>query len=255
MGIEKRISKKLHKKFIMGELIFHINKGDTIIDIGACTGDMSLYYSWKVGDTGKVIAIEPEKRNWANVRINCKDIPNITVLRKGLYKDIRDKELYISYDASHHSIYSDFDWNVEKKSIIDKQLIKLITLDSLVETRHLDRVDYIPMNVEGAAYDILLGADHTLKKFKPKIYVAPHDVGGVSTRNKILELLERYNYHIHNWKGIIYASQNPNDFDNKVYNKCGICGDNIDEWESARFDGVCDNCYANFITKWFSKIL
>jgi FkbM family methyltransferase len=60
------------------------------------------------------------------------------------------------------------------------QSCPVITLDHYLEKNHLDRLDYINMDVEAHELRVIEGARETLKKFKPKVIVEVHHHFGVS---------------------------------------------------------------------------
>lgn len=66
-----------------------VRDGDTVIDGGANIGFFTIYLSQLVGETGKVIAIEPGENNlWkleANVRLN--HLKNVQIVRKPLWRN------------------------------------------------------------------------------------------------------------------------------------------------------------------------
>lgn len=47
-------------------------------------------------------------------------------------------------------------------------------LDTIVEMLGLERVDFIKMDIEGAEVDALLGAEETIKRFKPKLAICTY---------------------------------------------------------------------------------
>lgn len=47
----------------------------------------------------------------------------------------------------------------------------MITLDRLVERERLEKVDYIKLDIEGAERRALLGMEHTIRYFRPKLAI------------------------------------------------------------------------------------
>jgi FkbM family methyltransferase len=259
IGIEKILeifTQKLNKKFIMGECFFHINSGDVILDIGACTGDMSLYYSWKVGDTGKVYAIEPDRT------INLKRIMYIAGKEKNIYpcncaisNKTDESILYLSRDNSHHSIRKDFLWGGEDSERREIK-VKTFTLDEFVDNIIKEpKIDAIFMNVEGSELDILEGGLKTLTNMSPRIYIAPHEVDGENLKEKIIWKLEEYKYSVKEFNGLIYATKHYGDFIPEDNHICHKCHKDINDFEDMRFDGTCYGCYSDFLQEWMQKIL
>lgn len=249
-NITSRLAKKLSKKFNMADMYFHISPGDTVIDIGACTGDMTYYYSWKVGDKGRVIAVEPSPIEMKRVEVVTHNLKNVTLIQNAIYKESGIQDFYLSSDPSHNSLYKNFDWLVEHEAITQKISIKAITMDDL--TKDLKTVNLITMNIEGAEYDALLGASRTLSELSPKLNIYVHDE---ADKDKIASILHQYNYNIRYKDSYLYASKNDNDF--KMYQtyKCDICNNYLCEFENARFDGVCKMCYLTFLKSWLDNCL
>lgn len=90
-----------HRK-ILAEIV---NTADIICDIGAYTGDHTLYLSNLVGDNGKVIAVEPDPRNFdllkKNIKINRKR--NIKALRVAVSNKNGEAILFMPLDTSTES--------------------------------------------------------------------------------------------------------------------------------------------------------
>ena len=252
----KRIMKKLYKKFIEGELYFHIKPGDIIFDVGACTGEMALYYSWRIGDNGKIYAVEPDRiNNLPHISNLIKDSKNIKLLKFALGKEDGEGELYLSTDNSHHSLYKDFDWNVEHQVPHNTLPIKIHKLDTVIDMLHLERLNILYMNVEGAELDVLFGAEKTLEKLSPRIHLAVHRVNNQSKLDDILKFFDDHGYKTRQYEDQIYASKNEIDFIPYDTRICDICGKKITIYECQRFDGVCVKCWWDFTQKWFETIL
>jgi hypothetical protein len=56
----------------------------------------------------------------------------------------------------------------------DKEIVKAVKIDTLVEQLGLERVDFIKMDIEGAEVDALLGAKETISQFKPKLAICTY---------------------------------------------------------------------------------
>jgi len=66
-----------------------IEEGFVVVDAGAYVGVFSMYASRKVGQRGRVIAFEPDPRNYrrlvANIKLN--GMKNVVCVPKGLWSD------------------------------------------------------------------------------------------------------------------------------------------------------------------------
>jgi FkbM family methyltransferase len=245
---------KLDKKFVMGENYISINPGDIVLDIGACTGDMTLYYSWKVGPEGRVYAIEPDRKiNLKRIMYLAKDSKNIYPCNCAITNNTGEAPLYLSVDTSHHSMREDFIWSDEPKERF-KLNVKTFTLDDFIEYAKIPKVDVIYMNVEGSELDILSGGLKTLSTFAPKLYIAPHELEGINLKTQLITKLEELGYKTIDYHNLIYASKNIDEFGRKETLKCFKCGNYITYHEENKLDGACLGCYTEFIHEWFKKI-
>ena len=144
---------------------FKLSSG-VFIDIGANIGKYSVKLGRELGSRGKVIAIEPEKRNFnilmRNIELNS--LKNVLAFKVACSNKNKEVNLYLrnyNLDNTGHSIKGSVGWPFEK--------VGCERLDSLVERLGLSRVDLIKIDVEGAEVEVLEGALKTLKKYKPNI--------------------------------------------------------------------------------------
>jgi FkbM family methyltransferase len=119
--------------------------GETVVDAGANIGVFTILAAKLVGERGRVIAIEPERKNLKNLRNNLKinGLKNVSVVPKGLWSRREKKKLYLN-DANPgaHTL-------VGKSSLGDAEEIEVDTLDNILEELGVTRVDFIKMDIEG----------------------------------------------------------------------------------------------------------
>jgi len=248
-------TQKITKIFTMGEVYFHPKPGDTVLDIGSCTGDMTLYYSWRVGDTGKVYSIEPDRKfNLKNILYLIKGINNVYLCNLAISNFTGETPLYLSVDSSHHTIKKDFLWSQEPDKRFELN-VKTYTLDDFVEYVKTPKVDFIYMNIEGSELDVLEKGEKTLLEMQPKIYIAPHEVAGENLKEKVMNKLQDYSYFVKEYNGAIYASPNHKDLEFIPSETCHKCGKSINEFEDHKYYGTCLGCYMEFLHQWMSRIL
>lgn len=169
--------------------VFDIRLGDIILDCGAFHGDMSLYFSKKVGRNGKIYSIEAHPDNVDVLKYNIKRyrLYNVDVIDKALSDKKKKIQFYISNYINSCSILSDFR-KVDKKKSIE---VESITIDSL----NLDKVDYIWMNIEGAELNALKGAQTTLRDNDCKILISTHKITeDYYITDDVIKILESYEY-------------------------------------------------------------
>ncbi|MNT11699.1 hypothetical protein D3C72_1465930 [compost metagenome] len=102
----------------------------------------------------------------------------------------------------------------ELKSSNEISQIKLITLDSL----NLPRVDFIKMDVEGMEVAALLGAEKTIQKFRPLLFV---ENDRAEQSEALLALLEKWSYKVETHHTSLF---NPYNFKGQPVNIYGNAG-------------------------------
>lgn len=135
-----------------------INKGDTVIDIGANIGYYTLMFAKLVGNDGKVFAFEPELSNYnlikKNVEIN--GYKNVVIEHKAVSNKNEKIKLYLSEDnKGAHTLVKD-----KTKNFLE---IDSVRLDDYFK-EYEGKVDFIKMDIEGAEMEALKGMSLTLVK-------------------------------------------------------------------------------------------
>ncbi len=132
-----------------------LKKGSTFLDIGANSGYYTIIASKLVGENGHVYAIEPDPKNIAllkeNILIN--DCRNVTVIEKAL--DIKSGFTHFNFEKFNRGESS-----ISLKK--GKTKVATISLDDLVQTLKVKKIDVINMDIEGAEIATLKGGMKTL---------------------------------------------------------------------------------------------
>ncbi|MBC7329533.1 FkbM family methyltransferase [bacterium] len=168
-----------------------VEEGDIVIDCGANIGVASLLFAKKAGKGGKVIAIEPEERNYEILERMANEnegrIAPILPLKVAVYKQDCSMQLLIKSSASH----SLSPYKREEKLSKGIQEVTALKIDTIIEETGLERVDFIKMDIEGAEVDALLGAEKTISQFKPKLAICSYH--RPTDPIEIREILLKYN--------------------------------------------------------------
>ena len=140
-----------------------IKKGDTVLDVGANIGLLTIPFSKMVGNNGKVFSYEPQSKIYyilcSNISLN--NLNNVEAFN-------------LAVGSSNESVYlPTIDYTKSNNfggiNLLDKGDIKVnqIKLDDL----SLDKLNMIKIDVEGMELNVLEGSKETLKKHRPIIYV------------------------------------------------------------------------------------
>lgn len=159
----------LKDQYQYSEVGFKVEKGDILIDAGACVGDSTFFFASRVGSSGKVFAFEMLPANlrvlYKNVSLNAEEFQNIKVFECPLAEE-SDKEFYIVENGPASCISEK-----APKDTSQAVVVKSMSIDSLVKEEKLDKVDMIKMDIEGAELSALKGAVDTIKSFRPKLAI------------------------------------------------------------------------------------
>ena len=147
-----------------------VKEGDIVIDAGAWIGDFSAYSAVK---NATCYAFEPTKETY-DLLCETKELNNtkgkIIPVRYGL-GDTNTSLNIVKYDdntMSNKIMQADHNNNDEG------DIIKVVTLDSFVETNGIEKVDFIKSDIEGFERNLLMGATNVMKKFAPKLAICTY---------------------------------------------------------------------------------
>ena len=151
----------------------------TVIDCGGNRGNWTREVRRRLGsDAGRWIIIEPAEDC---IRI-CKNLPNIEVIEAAAGEDQSTLTLYTdggtSGLASLHRRGDSF--AVDRKFTSSE--VAVLTIDSIVESRRLDRIDFLKMDIEGHELFALKGASRSLKDKKVRALSFEFGSGNVNSR-------------------------------------------------------------------------
>jgi len=132
----------------------YVTSGSIVVDVGANIGYHTVFASKRAK---KVVAFEPEPNNYALLKknIEANSCENVTAVNSGLSEAAGTANLHLcESNTGSHSMVSD------GKAVP----ISLTTLDDYL---HGERVDFIKMDIEGAEGLALKGMLKTLEKWRP----------------------------------------------------------------------------------------
>ena len=113
-----------------------ISPGDTVIDVGAHIGYVSMYFAHLVGKSGQVYAFEPGENNLAYARANLEPLAQVTLLEMGVGAVNATLPLYTDdLSGQNNSFLSDF---VALSGTADEQGVEIHVQQQDVEVVSLD---------------------------------------------------------------------------------------------------------------------
>jgi FkbM family methyltransferase len=144
-----------------------IQSGMTVIDVGANVGVYTFSAAQRVGETGRVFAVEPFS-GCVRCLQETSQINNLSwvTVCAGAASDRNDTLRLFLRSASELNRVVTNDEDMEDGEFEE---IACFTLDNLVEQEHLTQVDWLKIDAEGHELQVLMGSDRLLRKFAPKI--------------------------------------------------------------------------------------
>ncbi|WP_406684216.1 FkbM family methyltransferase [Seonamhaeicola sp. MEBiC1930] len=172
------------------EKYYKIKAGDVVLDAGAHHGGITVIYSQKVKQEGKVFSFEPDSRNLAvfnkNLDVNS-NYNNVEVIEKGLWNKEDTLEFFEAGNVGSSIFYE----GEQSKKVT----IQTTSIDNFLNEQNNDKLSFIKMDIEGAEIEALEGAVNSIKKFKPNFAIASyHIVNNVQTYFAVEEFFKSINY-------------------------------------------------------------
>jgi FkbM family methyltransferase len=142
----------------------YVRPGAVFLDLGAHVGYYSLIAAKLVGAGGKVIAVEPDPKNYARLcrNIELNGFSQIAAINKGI-SDSRDV-LRLYRDTTGNSGAHAF---VTGGTPIDTVDVEVDTIDNIVQDMGLNRVDFVKVDIQG--FEFRAFATSGVFRFKPTI--------------------------------------------------------------------------------------
>ena len=171
-----------------------IKPGDTVIDVGANVGQMTLEMAHLVGPSGCVIAIEPGPGNLRVLRrhIEGNGFSNRVIIEAAACADTPGTMKFLVHGDRPDAVGSGHHlWRGQDAAPPGAQVIEVpvLTLDELC-ARHAAEPQVMKMDVEGAELLALRGAGKILARFRPATRVGFHPFAFENPAAVATEILE-----------------------------------------------------------------
>lgn len=150
-----------------------VRPGDTILDIGAHLGLISLSCSKLAGQGGKVYSFEPSPTTYLQLK-------TILSLNPG-GASVHALQMAVGLQNAPISFYESDDEGSNSNSLVPKHDLKrkpvtvpCTSIDRFTEENNLEQIHIIKIDAEGVELDVLKGAEQVLRKYRPYLVVAIH---------------------------------------------------------------------------------
>jgi len=140
---------------VINYLLSSLNPGDTAFDVGASLGIHTVFMAERIGNSGRVVAFEPEEGSCqkllANVALN--KLTNVLALPVGLGEKHQSIPLYGG---------GEYCYNLWQKGQEIHQMGEIWPGDEIIQNKSLPLPNLVKIDVEGFEYFVLKGLRKTL---------------------------------------------------------------------------------------------
>jgi FkbM family methyltransferase len=189
----------MHHNRKEGDFLFFrdlLKNGDTVLDIGANIGAMSVHLSRKLPDS-LIYAFEPVPVNVKTLKriIKHYGLTNIKVMECAVGEKADKVEMVLPRQkrVRMHGLSHVVHESINEFNEGDRFEVPMISLDSLEELFTAKSVGGIKLDVENFEFFVLKGADTLIRKFRPIIYT---ELWENENRHHCFEWIKERNYDI-----------------------------------------------------------
>lgn len=143
-----------------------VKEGMIAFDVGANIGDYSIFLSQLVGDSGKVYSFEAASNTFKNLqeRLYQAECNNIRTFQNAVFSE--NTQIEFNEFPEDFSVWNSIGkpqmlnpyGSGEYVPIVKTEIVEAISLDSFCKENHIENIDYLKVDVEGAESDVFKGA-------------------------------------------------------------------------------------------------
>jgi FkbM family methyltransferase len=158
------VAYRLYKWLFEGSIVHRLSSllrpGDIAVDVGANVGFFTRAFAQAVGRGGRVIALEPEPRNFAALRRSVGRFGQVELLEAAAADFNGSAKLALNpANPADHRLAA------------DGICVKAVRLDDLMAERGWPEVALIKIDVQGAEPQVIAGACEVIERFRPALFI------------------------------------------------------------------------------------
>lgn len=180
------------------QIVRHCREGMTAYDCGAYIGYYTAIFASVVGPTGKVIALEPDPRNFKRVQrqIDLNGWKHVKVFQRALGAGHTTVEYFLSDVATATSHIEGCYRGPQVPSSSHNEMgrmvsLQCVNLDELIFEMGYPRPDFVKLDIEGAESIALQHCRRTAEEVRPLILIELHNPEGDQAA---ADFMTAYNY-------------------------------------------------------------
>jgi FkbM family methyltransferase len=167
-----------------------LREESVFVDVGANEGYFSVIASRIVGNTGRVIAVEPQHRllDVISENLALNGTVNVVLRNVALGNRIGQMLLHLAPDTNTGS--SGFFRST--KYTLPTQTVEVVTLDEFFHRENMASCDVMKMDIEGAEYDAIIGSPRTFETGRVKALILESHPSVLGEQGKNVEDIEHF---------------------------------------------------------------
>ena len=138
-----------------------IELGDVVVDVGACHGAYTSFFSSLLGNTGKIYCLELFPPTFQMLEMRFGHSKNIEFVNAAVSDAVGKEDMYAGDTNEEHNIVGH---NMSHEPVAKVGEINSITLDELLKDEK--EISLIKIDVEGAELKVLHGMKEVIKRTK-----------------------------------------------------------------------------------------
>ncbi|MBR2714670.1 MAG: FkbM family methyltransferase [Ruminococcus sp.] len=178
--------------------ILKLSNNESYLDLGAYRGDTVDEFLHFTQGYEKIVAVEPNLKNYKKLMENCSHLENFTAINVGISKE--NSTMLVSKGGGRQSVLND------ENGI----MVETLNVDTI--TKRYGNFTYIKADIEGMEHDMLKGMEATLSA-KPKLNIAAYHtnsdfftlINEINTINPDYKIFMRKHPYIPCWDLNIYC--------------------------------------------------
>jgi FkbM family methyltransferase len=167
-----------------------LRPGDTFLDVGADVGTFTIPAALFVGETGRVIAFEPEAESFEHLQdnVSLNQLRNVRAFKIALGEESSEGRLYVGQRVCPSLIAPDADHS----AVGHAEVVQVANGDELWNAEGLPIPQAVKIDVEGFEYSVLRGLRKTLSDPRVKLLLCeihPHLLPEVTSVEAVREFI------------------------------------------------------------------
>lgn len=132
-----------------------LSDNEHFFDLGAYNGDTVSDFVGRTGNYGSITAVEPDPKNFKKLTRFAEELQDIRLINTCISDKCGEKSFSVHGGRNSSAGVG--------------ELIRSVTVDALSEPTP---PTYIKMDIEGSEREAIIGAENTIKRFKPKMLIS-----------------------------------------------------------------------------------